>query len=117
MRNSEQLVQYCDALRDVMREIRIHFRSGSFGMQDRYWRFQDLLLRLKAILCEDAELLVQLQSTYPKLIRESVALLEASDLLGFTRVSAIRRSCDAINRLLIDLEELKQRYRAKAASA
>ena len=66
------------------------------------------------------ELLVELQSTYPKLVRESVALLEASDLLGFTRVSAIRRSCGAINRLLIEMEELKQRHsiiEAKAASA
>jgi hypothetical protein len=62
-------------------------------------------------------LLVDLQSTYPKLVRESVALLEASDLLAFTRVSAIRRSCDAINRFLIKLEELKHSCRAKAASA
>lgn len=55
-------------------------------MQDRYWLFQDLLQRLKASLYECPELLVDLQSTYPKLVRESVALLEASDLLGFIRV-------------------------------
>jgi hypothetical protein len=82
MANPEQLIQYCNDLRDAMREIRIHFRSGNLGMQDRYWLFQDLLQRLKASLYECPELLVDLQSTYPKLVRESVALLEASDLLA-----------------------------------
>ena len=79
---------------------------------DVIWQVQDQLRKL-VMAADDSpgETLSLLAGVYPSLIREIIRLLTMASQGGFSRIDALQQSCASINNSLIELEQIKQRFR------
>lgn len=109
-----------DDLWTSIHAIRVSFRSHTktADVLNGFWTLEDLLHRLVAITDDcPGDAIPLMKANYPSLVREIIDVLQSASKLRYKRLPAVGKSCDAINSRLIELEQIKQRYRVKAAGA
>ena len=113
------LVRQCDEVAQAVQQIRRAFRSSSrvktSELMNCFWALQDHLHRLVATISDHPAEIPSLNQKYASLTSDVI------DILGFTaktsigNLAAVRTSCQAIQELLFELQNLK--YSSTAASA
>jgi hypothetical protein len=77
-------------------------------MLEGFWALQDHLHRLAETLCDDpAELLRVKEYVYPRLFTDVVDILNLSSRAHIANIAAVRRSCDMINDIPLEIAKLK----------
>jgi hypothetical protein len=116
----QAMEQTCDlislALAEIRKGIRARLQPAEF--LDSFWRLQDNLARIVDAASDNpTETLRYLKSKHSAFSRNIIAVLSILTNGCWTRNSGIKASCDAVNEMLIKLEQLKELSNAKTATA